>query len=434
LEAYAIIRKKRDGERLSPEEISWFIDRYVAGEVADYQAAAWLMAAYLRGLDAGETLALTEALARSGEQVDLAGIRGVKVDKHSTGGVGDKTTLVLAPLLAAAGAKVAKMSGRGLGHTGGTIDKLEAIPGFRTALERDEFVAQVNRTGVAVAAQTEKIVPADRKLYALRDVTATVDSIPLIAASVMAKKLACGADVIVLDVKTGSGAFMQDAAAAQELARLMVAIGKRAGRRVVALVTDMDQPLGYAVGNAIEVAEAIATLKGRGPLDLTELCLELGSRALCLGGLAVSLKAARARLEELLLSGQALGKFREWVAAQGGDPRVVDEPELLPQAPQKIPVLSPRAGYVVQINALAVGEAARALGAGRRRKEEGVDPAVGVLLVAKTGSRVEAGEPLAYILAREKGVAEAQELLAGAFTVAVNPPKTRPLVCAVVEK
>lgn len=434
MEAYAIIRKKRDGERLSPEEISWFIDRYVAGEVADYQAAAWLMAAYLRGLDAGETLALTEALARSGEQVDLAGIRGVKVDKHSTGGVGDKTTLVLAPLLAAAGAKVAKMSGRGLGHTGGTIDKLEAIPGFRTALERDEFVAQVNRTGVAVAAQTEKIVPADRKLYALRDVTATVDSIPLIAASVMAKKLACGADVIVLDVKTGSGAFMQDAAAAQELARLMVAIGKRAGRRVVALVTDMDQPLGYAVGNAIEVAEAIATLKGRGPLDLTELCLELGSRALCLGGLAVSLKAARARLEELLLSGQALGKFREWVAAQGGDPRVVDEPELLPQAPQKIPVLSPRAGYVVQINALAVGEAARALGAGRRRKEEGVDPAVGVLLVAKTGSRVEAGEPLAYILAREKGVAEAQELLAGAFTVAVNPPKTRPLVCAVVEK
>lgn len=434
MEAYAIIRKKRDGERLSPEEISWFIDRYVAGEVADYQAAAWLMAAYLRGLDAGETLALTEALARSGEQVDLAGIRGVKVDKHSTGGVGDKTTLVLAPLLAAAGAKVAKMSGRGLGHTGGTIDKLEAIPGFRTALERDEFMAQVNRTGVAVAAQTEKIVPADRKLYALRDVTATVDSIPLIAASVMAKKLACGADVIVLDVKTGSGAFMQDAAAAQELARLMVAIGKRAGRRVVALVTDMDQPLGYAVGNAIEVAEAIATLKGRGPLDLTELCLELGSRALCLGGLAVSLKAARARLEELLLSGQALGKFREWVAAQGGDPRVVDEPELLPQAPQKIPVLSPRAGYVVQINALAVGEAARALGAGRRRKEEGVDPAVGVLLVAKTGSRVEAGEPLAYILAREKGVAEAQELLAGAFTVAVNPPKTRPLVCAVVEK
>ncbi len=434
MEAYAIIRKKRDGERLSPEEISWFIDRYVAGEVADYQAAAWLMAAYLRGLDAGETLALTEALARSGEQVDLSGIRGVKVDKHSTGGVGDKTTLVLAPLLAAAGAKVAKMSGRGLGHTGGTIDKLEAIPGFRTALEREEFVAQVNRTGVAVAAQTEKIVPADRKLYALRDVTATVDSIPLIAASVMAKKLACGADVIVLDVKTGSGAFMQDAAAAHELARLMVAIGKRAGRRVVALVTDMDQPLGYAVGNAVEVTEAIVTLKGRGPLDLTELCLELGSRALCLGGLAANLKTARARLEELLLSGQALRKFREWVAAQGGDPRVVDEPELLPQAPQKIPVLSPRAGYVVQINALAVGEAARALGAGRRRKEEGIDPAVGVLLMAKTGSRVEAGEPLAYILAREKGVAEAQELLAGAFTVAVNPPKTRPLVGAVVEK
>ncbi|MGQ9512663.1 thymidine phosphorylase [Thermodesulfitimonas sp.] len=434
LDAYAIIRKKRDGERLSPEEISWFIDRYVAGEVADYQAAAWLMAAYLRGLDAGETLALTEALVRSGEQVDLSGIRGVKVDKHSTGGVGDKTTLVLAPLLAAAEAKVAKMSGRGLGHTGGTIDKLEAIPGFQTALEREEFVAQVNRTGVAVAAQTEKIVPADRKLYALRDVTATVDSIPLIAASVMAKKLACGADVIVLDVKTGSGAFMQDTAAAQELARLMVAIGKRAGRRVVALVTDMDQPLGYAVGNAIEVAEAIATLKGRGPLDLTELCLELGSRALCLGGLALNLKIARARLEELLLGGQALGKFREWVAAQGGDPRVVDEPELLPQAPQKIPVLSPRAGYVVQINTLAVGEAARVLGAGRRRKEESVDPAVGVLLATKVGSRVEAGEPLAYILAREKGLTAAQELLTGAFTVAVNHPKARPLVCAVVEK
>lgn len=434
MEAYTIIKKKRDGERLAPQEISWFVEKYVAGEIPEYQAAAWLMAAYLRGLDPSETVALTEALVRSGEVVDLGPIAGVKVDKHSTGGVGDKTTLVLAPLLAAAGAKVAKMSGRGLGHTGGTIDKLESIPGFRTSLTRDEFITQVNRIGVAVVAQTEQIVPADKKLYALRDVTATVDSIPLIAASVMSKKLACGADVIVLDVKTGSGAFMQDAAAAQELARLMVAIGTQNGRRVVAVITDMDQPLGYAVGNAVEVAEAIATLKGHGPLDLTELCLELGARALCLGGLAPNPKIARARLEEVLLSGQALEKFREWVAAQEGDPRVVDEPALLPQAPRKIPVPSPRSGYVVQINALAVGEAARVLGAGRLRKEDAVDPAVGVLLAAKVGSQVESGEPLAYILAREKGVEEAKELLTRAFTLATKPPRSRPLVHAVIEK
>ncbi|MEW6573120.1 MAG: pyrimidine-nucleoside phosphorylase [Bacillota bacterium] len=434
MQAYAVIKKKRDGERLSTEEISWFIERYAAGEIADYQVAAWLMAVYIRGLDAVETASLTEALLHSGKQVDLSGIDGVKVDKHSTGGVGDKTTLVLAPLLAAAGAKVAKMSGRGLGHTGGTIDKLESIPGFKTELSPEEFIAQVNRVGVAVVAQTEEIVPADKKLYALRDVTATVDSIPLIAASIMSKKLASGADAIMLDVKTGSGAFMQDLTAARELARLMVAIGKRAGRRVAALITDMDQPLGYAVGNAVEMSEAIATLKGRGPLDLTELCLELGSRMLVLSELAADAVTARARLEELLWDGRALAKFKEWVEAQGGDPAVVDRPEMLPEAPRRIPVPSPRSGYVVQVNALAIGEAARILGAGRAQKEDRVDSSVGVVLGAKVGTKVEAGEPLAYILVRDKGEKEAKDLVSNAYAVAASPPKARPLVRAVVQK
>ncbi|HIE11947.1 MAG TPA: thymidine phosphorylase [Desulfotomaculum sp.] len=434
MQAYAIIKKKRDGERLSPEEISWFIERHTAGEIADYQAAAWLMAVYLRGLDAQETASLTEALLRSGRQVDLSGVDGVKVDKHSTGGVGDKTTLVLAPLLAAAGVKVAKMSGRGLGHTGGTIDKLESIPGFKTELSLQEFISQVNRVGVAVAAQTEEIVPADKKLYALRDVTATVDSIPLIAASIISKKLASGADAIVLDVKAGSGAFMQDVTAARTLARLMVTVGKRAGRRVAALITDMDQPLGYAVGNAVEMAEAIAALKGRGPLDLTELCLELGSRLLVLAGPASNAQVARVRLEEILWNGRALSKFREWVAAQGGDPQVVDDPGLLPQAPRRIPVLSPRSGHVVEVNALAIGEAVRILGAGRARKDEPVDPSVGVILAAKVGTKVDAGEPLAHILARDKGEHEAKELVASAYAIAASPPKTRPLVRAAVEE
>ncbi|MEW6446565.1 MAG: thymidine phosphorylase [Bacillota bacterium] len=433
MQAYAIIKKKRDGERLSAEEISWFIERYAAGEIADYQMAAWLMAVYFRGLDAVETASLTEALLHSGKRVDLSGVAGVKVDKHSTGGVGDKTTLVLAPLLAAAGAKVAKMSGRGLGHTGGTIDKLESIPGFRTALPPEEFVSQVNRIGIAVVAQTGEIVPADRKLYALRDVTATVDSISLIAASIMSKKLAAGADVIVLDVKTGSGAFTQELGAARELARLMVAIGKHAGRRMAALITDMDQPLGYAVGNAVEVSEAIATLQGRGPLDLTELCLELGSRMLVLAGLAPNITTARARLEEILWGGRALAKFREWVAAQGGDPAVADDTGMLPEALRTITVPSPRSGYVVHVNALAIGEAARILGAGRERKEDPVDPSVGVVLAAKVGTKVEAGEPLALILVRDKGGNEAKELVSSAYTIAASPPKMQPLVRAVIE-
>ncbi len=432
MQADQIIRKKRDGERLSAEEITWFIKNYTEGVIPDYQAAALLMAAYIRGLNTTETISLTEALRRSGEQLDLSGVSGVKVDKHSTGGVGDKTTLVLAPLIAAAGAKVAKMSGRGLGHTGGTVDKLESIPGFKTSLKPERFVSQVNQVGVAVVAQTESIVPGDRKLYALRDVTATVDSIPLIAASVMSKKLACGADAIVLDVKTGSGAFIHDTEAAWELARLMVLIGQRAGRQVAALITNMDQPLGYAIGNAVEVAEAIATLRGQGPLDLTELCLGLGSRMLVLGGLAPNLAVARSQLEEMIWDGRAFNKFKEWVSAQGGDPRVADDPNALPQAPKRIPVLSPRAGYVVQINAQPVGEAARLLGAGRTRKEEEVDPAVGVLLAAKVGTKVEAGEPLAHLLAGDKGLDAAKTLVAGAFTIASVAPSPRPMVHAVI--
>lgn len=428
MRAVDLIRKKRDGGTHTAEELRFLIQGYVAGRIPDYQMAAWAMAVYFRGMTDEETAHLTRELVASGETVDLSPIAGVKVDKHSTGGVGDTTTLVLGPLVASAGVPVAKMSGRGLGHTGGTIDKLESIPGFRAELTPQQFVEQVNRIKLAVVGQSAKLTPADKLLYALRDVTATVESIPLIASSVMSKKIAAGADAIVLDVKTGEGAFMREEADAFALARAMVAIGERLGRRTVAVVSDMSQPLGYAVGNALEVREAIDTLAGRGPADLTELCLVLGAHMLVLAGAAPDARAARAVLERNIETGAALEAFRRFVAAQGGDARVVDEPDRLPQAAHQIPVPAPRRGYVSRVAAREVGECAMLLGAGRETKESAIDLAVGVVLRKKVGDRVEAGEPLAVIHANRPDVEAVAARLQRAFTIADEPVAPPPLV------
>ncbi|RDV83963.1 thymidine phosphorylase [Ammonifex thiophilus] len=432
MRAYELIRRKRDGEKLSAEELEWLVFSYLEGEVPDYQMAAWLMAVYFRGLDVEETAHLTGAMVRTGQLLDLSGIPGIKVDKHSTGGVGDKTTLVLAPWLAAAGLKVAKMSGRGLGHTGGTIDKLESIPGFRAELTVEDFLNQLEAVGVAITSQSYALVPADRKLYALRDVTATVESVPLIAASVMSKKLALRTDALVLDVKVGKGALAKDLKMARELASLMVDIGKRAGRKVRAVISDMEKPLGRAVGNALEVEEAIATLQGNGPEDLVELCLFLGSQLMELAGLAESEKEAREKLKRVWEEGRAWEKFKEWVKAQGGKVEAVENPSLLPQAPEELVIASPSAGFVEAVDALAIGEAARILGAGRERKEDPIDPAVGVILEAKVGDWVEEGAPLARLRVREKGVEEAKALVAQAFTLGNQPPPPKPLIYEVV--
>jgi len=431
--AYDLILQKRDGGELAPEEIDALIAAYMRDEVADYQMSAFLMAIFLRGMTARETAALTMALVRSGETADLSGIPGVKVDKHSTGGVGDKTSLVLIPLVAAAGVPVAKLSGRGLGHTGGTIDKLESIPGLRTDLSREAFVAQVRRIGCAIAGQTADLVPADRRLYALRDTTATVESIPLIAASVMSKKIAGGAQAIVLDVKTGGGAFMKTLADARALAEAMVAIGQAVGRRTVAVISDMEQPLGRAVGNAVEVAEAVRTLQGEGPADLTDLCLALGTHLLLLGGAAADSAEAQERLRTSLQSGRALEVFRRMVEAQGGDPRVLDEPSRLPQARVSLEVPAGTGGIVAAVDAQAIGLAAMALGAGRARKEDTIDPAVGIWLRRKVGEPVAAGEALARVLAsdRQRGEA-ARQRVAAAYQVAAEAPASRPLIHEVI--
>jgi pyrimidine-nucleoside phosphorylase len=435
LRAYDIILKKRRGHELSSDEITSMICRYTEGGIPDYQMSAFLMAVFFQGMSVRETCDLTMAMAHSGETVDLSGIHGVKVDKHSTGGVGDKTTLVLAPLVASLEIPVAKMSGRGLGHTGGTLDKLESIPGFRVDLSKDEFVEAVNRTGIAVVGQTASIAPADKKLYALRDVTATVDSIPLIAGSICSKKLACGADAIVFDVKAGRGAFMKSEDDAKRLARLMVDIVRGAGKTGAALVSDMNQPLGYAVGNSLEVIEAIRTLRGEGPEDLRELCLSLGSLMLVLGGKAKSVEDARPNLIRALETGAALSKFADLVSAQGGDVKVIEAPDiLLPSASCLEAVPSARSGYISEIDAEKIGVASMILGAGRRTKDDTIDPAAGIIVLKKIGDRVEQGEPLVMLHTNAWDTLEpACRLVMSSYEVSQDKPCVPRLIKYVIE-
>jgi pyrimidine-nucleoside phosphorylase len=424
--ALEIIRHKRDGLAHSADELEFLARGAATGSIPDYQLAAWLMAVRLRGMNDTETHALTVAMAHSGRMLDLSSIPGIKVDKHSTGGVGDKATLVVAPMVAAAGIPVAKLSGRALGHSGGTLDKLEAIPGLRVDLSVEAFIGQVRRIGIAIAGQTTDIAPADKALYALRDTTATVDSVPLIASSVMSKKLAAGADAIVLDVKTGRGAFIETQAEGESLARMLVTIGTQAGRQTVAYVTDMSQPLGRAVGNALEIAEAIETLRGAGPPDLRQLSLRLGAEMLRLAGAGDDLPANETRLAQGLSDGRALQKFAEMIEAQGGDRRVCDDPGRLPQAPVQQPVPAPRDGVVSALDALEIGLVSKALGAGRDRKEDPIDVSVGIVLHRKVGDTVRAGDPLATVhAARSDQFDAARERLATAFQIggAAEPPR-----------
>ena len=404
---YDIIVKKRNGEALSDEEIGFFVKGYTDGTIPDYQASALLMAIYFQGMTEHETAALTMEMAHSGDMLDLSAIKGKKADKHSTGGVGDKTSLVLTPLAASIGIPVAKMSGRGLGHTGGTIDKLESFPGFTTGISEEQFINNVNTIGIAIAGQTKNMAPADKKLYALRDVTGTVDSIPLIASSIMSKKLAAGADVIVLDVKTGSGAFMKTEEDSIKLAEEMVKIGNNVGRKTLAVISDMDEPLGYAVGNAIEVKEAIDTLNGHGPADLLELCLTIGSLMAVGTGKAESIETAREMLLEKLNDGSALKKFAEFVEAQGGDSAPVFNTDFLPQASIVREVISPVDGYVSHIESDRVGISAMKLGGGRETKESEIDLSVGILINKKVGDSVKKGEKIATLYANDNAKLEA---------------------------
>lgn len=428
-----LIGKKRDGGTLTAEEIRFIVQGYTAGSIPDYQMSALLMAIIFRGMNEEETLELTMAMAHSGDMVDLSALGTRTADKHSTGGVGDKTSLVLCPMAAACGAVMAKMSGRGLGHTGGTIDKLEAFPGFSTAMTPDRFLDIAGSVGFVIAGQTANLAPADKKLYALRDVTGTVASIPLIVSSIMSKKLASGAGTIVLDVKTGSGAFMETDEGAFELARQMVAVGKLAGRNMAAVVTDMDQPLGYAVGNALEVKEAIAVLQGKDIPDLRELCLVLGSQILSRCGAAEDEAAARRALEQALADGSALKKLAEMVEAQGGDSAAVYDPALLPTAPVQRSVKAPVSGYIRSIHARGVGNVSMILGGGRATKEDNIDQSVGVVLRAKVGARLTAGEELAVIHAAcEADAAKAEEALLTCYQFTDAPPQLPPFIRGVV--
>ncbi|MGC9529067.1 MAG: thymidine phosphorylase [Candidatus Bipolaricaulaceae bacterium] len=429
MRAVDLIEKKRDGGELTAQELRWLICQYVAGRVPDYQVSAFLMAVYFQGMSEAETTTLTQAMVDSGETIDLSAIPGFKVDKHSTGGVGDSVTLVLVPLVGAAGLVCAKLSGRALGHTGGTIDKLEAIPGVRTELSLREIVGQAARIGVVIADHTAEVVPADRKLYELRDVTGTVPSLPLIVGSILSKKLAGGAEAVVLDVKCGEGAFMPEEKAARRLAETLVKVGNRLGKRFSALLTSMDQPLGTMVGNALEVRQAIQVLRGGGPADLREVTLALGAELLVLAGEAGDRAAAGARLAELLATGAAWDRFRELVAAQGGDLAAVDRPEGLPRAAQVVEVRAPTSGYVQRLSARQVGLAAGLLGAGRETKGQRVDPAAGVELVAKVGDEVAAGAPLARLHVGERGQpAQARRLVEGAYSLGAGRPRLRPVV------
>ncbi|WP_336786828.1 pyrimidine-nucleoside phosphorylase [Paenibacillus sp. MMO-177] len=434
MRAVDLIQKKRDGGELTAKELTFLVDGYCEGDIPDYQMSAWAMAVLFRGMTPAETAALTLAMANSGDQVDLAPIAGVKVDKHSTGGVGDKTTLIIAPLVASVGVPVAKMSGRGLGHTGGTIDKLESIPGFQTELTREKFLEQVNELGLSVIGQSGNLAPADKKLYALRDVTATVESIPLIASSVMSKKIAAGADAIVLDVKTGSGAFMKTVDDSEKLAQAMVEIGTQVGRQTAAVISDMDQPLGFAIGNALEVREAIETLQGNGPEDLTELCLTLGAHMVVLGGKASTVAEAKELLQRQLDNGEALAKFKQFVAAQDGDVSVVDDVNRLPQAAEQVEVKAAAAGFIAAIDAEELGIAAMLLGAGRATKEASIDYSVGITIRKKVGDAVREGDTLAVLhtRAQDPAVEEVIAKVREAYAVAAEKPQERPLLLSVV--
>jgi len=434
MRAYDIIHKKREGKKLSKEELEFLINGYVKGDIPDYQMSAWAMAVFFQGMDAEETANLTMLMAESGDMIDLSDIQGIKVDKHSTGGVGDTTTLILAPLVASAGIPVAKMSGRGLGHTGGTIDKLESIPDFNTSMSRDRFIDNVNQHGVAVVGQTGNLTPADKKLYALRDVTATVESIPLIAGSIMSKKIAGGANAIVLDVKTGSGAFMKEMEEARELAKTMVAIGEKVGRKTMAFITDMNQPLGYAVGNALEVKEAVETLRGNGPEDLRNLCIELGAGMLELAGRVGDLEEGRELLRKKLENGDALKKFTELIAAQEGNPEIVDDFNLLPKTDKKVELKAEQDGYISEIEALEVGISAMLLGAGRETKDSEIDLAVGIVLEKKVGDKVKKGETLAVLhVDDEKNLEEAKSKLAAAFSYSKEKPEQKELIYEIIK-
>jgi pyrimidine-nucleoside phosphorylase len=425
-----LIQRKRDGEELGKEELSELVIGYARGDVPDYQMAAFAMAVYFRGLSPRETFALTDAMIRSGETLDLSAALGRKVvDKHSTGGVGDKTTLAVGPIVAACGVPFGKMSGRGLGHTGGTLDKLESIPGYRVELTTDEFVAQVRDIGLAIVGQTGDLVPADKKLYALRDVTATVDQLSLIAASIMSKKLAAGAQAIVLDVKVGDGAFMKTLEDARRLAETMIALGEQAGREVVCLLTDMDQPLGSAVGNALEVREALATVRGHGPPDFTELVLDACARLLALSDLGIDAAEGRRRAEAAVADGSAEAAWRRWIEAQGG----MSDEGALETAPVVRDITAPRAGAVTRLGAIRVGNAALHLGAGRRTKEDAIDHAVGVVCLRKRGDRVEAGETLAEVHARDDASADeaAREVLT-AYEIGDETPRERGVLLDVI--
>lgn len=412
-----IIEKKRDGYELTKQEIEFVIQGYTDGTIPDYQMSAFAMAVYFQDMTDKERAALTMAMVESGDQIDLSAIDGVKVDKHSTGGVGDTTTLVLAPLVASVGVPVAKMSGRGLGHTGGTIDKLEAVKGFSVEISNQEFIDLVNKNKVAVIGQTGNLTPADKKLYALRDVTATVNSIPLIASSIMSKKIASGANAIVLDVKTGAGAFMKDLEGAEQLARAMVDIGNNLGRKTMAIISDMSQPLGFAIGNALEVKEAIDTLSGKGPQDLYDLCIDLGSRMVVLANKATTIEEAREKLEETIKSGKALQVFKQFLEAQGGDGSVVDNPLNLPTAKYQIEIPSQKEGYISAISADKIGVTAMILGAGRATKESTIDLSVGLELRKKVGDFVRVGEPLVIVHSNAENIEEVTQRIYDAYTI-----------------
>lgn len=432
---YDLIMKKRNGAALSGEEIQFMIQGYTRGEIPDYQMSAMMMAIYFKGMSSEETLQLTMAMAESGDILDLSEINGIKVDKHSTGGVGDKTSLALTPMVAACGVKIAKMSGRGLGHTGGTIDKLESFTGFSTEISTETFMENVNKIGIAIMGQTKDLAPADKLLYALRDVTATVDQKSLIASSIMSKKLAAGADAIVLDVKTGSGAFMKEKEAAFALAEEMVTIGNNAGRHTIAVISNMDQPLGYAVGNALEVQEAIDTLNGRGPEDFTQLCMTLGINMLIAGRKAGSEEEARALLEGVIQNKSALDKLAEFVEAQGGNKEMVYHKELLPKAKMIYPVASVEEGYIRKIRCDEVGICSLILGGGRETKESVIDLSVGIVLNKKAGDFVKKGEILAYLHANDKDKMRAcEKRLLGAYSIGSRQEEKEPVILGVLHQ